>query len=70
MMENYPDIILESYQINELYSITLLLLVIISTNLVFGTVSGKFGEIFFYFYQENLNRITTEYPQFNKMLEP
>lgn len=70
LLENFPDILLDSYQINYLYVLYFFIFIILSAIIIFSIVVGVFYFHYQSFFVENINFVATEYPYFTESITP
>ncbi len=70
LMENFPDILVDSYEINYIYVGFFILFIFISSIIVFSLVVGVFYFHYQSFYIDNINKMEAKYPEFKEKIVP
>ena len=69
-MGNFPDIVIEAYQINSIYAIYFMFYILLCANIIFGIFAGALGDNYVTFYGENLDYISHTHKEFKELVEP
>lgn len=70
LLENFPDILLDSYQINSMYVLYFFIFIILSSIIIFSIVVGVFYFHYSSFFVENINMVAAENPKFEESIAP
>lgn len=54
-MGNFPDVVIDAYNINSIYAIYFMFYILLCANVIFGIFAGALGDNYVSFYDENLN---------------